>query len=85
MFLRMEPYVKSLNTQRKEENNMLLTYEAPNLTLYGSVSTLTSSFKCTPGKDTDFDASDTGDKAVFINLETGMDCVNEPFPTGESK
>ena len=64
---------------------MLLTYEAPNLTLYGSVSALTSSFKCTPGDDGEFTAATTGASNVFTNPETGEDCVNEPFPTGESK
>ena len=64
---------------------MLATYETPSIIVYGRVNSLTNSFKCTPGPDSD-ETSTVGDAdTVETNPNTnnqGDACV--PFPTGDS-
>ena len=51
---------------------MIATYEAPALRMYGSVSALTNSAKCTPGTDAAYSAGDAHIQ-VTANMPTYAD------------
>ena len=61
---------------------MIATYEAPALTMYGSVSALTNSAKCTPGSDQVWSASDAH---IFVtpSNQTYDDGAQMQFLTGD--